>query len=303
MNRNSNLPLVRLMFATVLTMSLSGCAVQVGYDLPGAITADSSQMPKDVQALSATVEGLLRGQSGSAIEGVTFTSPGPPQIAEDEFRYQGFNLKKTELVRYAQRPGNEDGRVVAGKLGFEDSIGRRIEVLYYADYVYKDGGITIADLRAAPLYSTFPEAIMFLLPARAVVEAGGLPQTHSEIIAFASEHAVDWTTVSGVTGQTDNYIIVTFLMDRVSPSAQVELKISDTKIGNAGYKNSSKYLDILGWRIAVAPGSFNLGNASFFVKVVFQPGDEVGFGGRYKRVIGLYPLDLKLARQSLAEGS
>ncbi len=303
MNKYPKINSIHVLFVVAISLVLPGCVSQVGYGLPNSIANKPSQLSADVLAVNAVVEEKLRGQTELSTKGVTIAATASTDIAEPNFRYQGFTLKNTELIRYGQRPGKKNGRIIAGKLGFEDEIGRRVEVLYYADYLLTGDGIRITNLQAAPLYSTFPESLMFLLPAQAVIDAGGLPQTHSEILAFVSKHAIDWNASASLPNRVENYIIVTFLMDRVSPSAQVELKISDTDVGEIGYKNSSKYLDILGWRIGIAPGGFNLNNASFFVKVVFLPGDEVNYGGRYKRVIGLYPLDLKLARQSIAKGS
>jgi hypothetical protein len=287
----------------LFTMFITGCAVQVGYDLPNSVATSSAQMPADAQTVAAVVEQRLRGEKSGLSATVTFDPAVKSDLTEPGFSYQGFELKKSELIRYNQRPGKTDGRIVAGKLGFEDAVGRRTEVLYYADYYFSNDGIRVSDLRTATLYSTFPEAIMFVLPTSAVTAAGGLPQTHAGILDFVGKHAVNWNDTTGVSKQDENYIIITFLMDRVSPSAEVELKISDSEIGVAGYKNSSKYLDVLGWRIAVAPGRFNLTSSQLYVKAVFQPGDEVGFGGRYKRIVGLFPLDLTLAQKSQAGGS
>ena len=90
-------------------------------------------------------------------------------------------------------------------------------------------------------------------------------------------------------------------MDRVSPTADSELKISQEDISNFGYKDSSKYIDINGWRIGILPGKFNLAVSDWFIKVTFTPGEEMGGGSRFTRLVGLFPLELKRARRMLTQ--
>jgi len=216
-------------------------------------------------------------------------------LAEKDFRYDGFSVTAHKLLRYNQRPGKTDGRIIAGRLEFEDTIGRRTEVLYFADYVFETGGVRVTDVKVATLFSTFPEALMFIVPTKKAKAAGGLPKTHSEMLNFVSSNAVDWPTPGLIPRKVEEYIIFTFLMDRVSPTAENELKISEDDFSNFGYKDSSKYIDINGWRIGLLPGNFNLATSDLFVKVTFIPGEEAG--SRFTRLVGVFPLDLNRARR------
>ena len=77
----------------------------------------------------------------------------------------------------------------------------------------------------------------------------------------------------------------------------VEVKLSENETGIGGFKKNSRYMDVSGWRVGIVPEvRFDLGDADFFVKVVFTPGEEVSFAARQPRLIGLFPVDLHKAR-------
>jgi hypothetical protein len=280
--------------------ALTSCVAGSGYDLPKPLASQASQFPADAMAVATVIEERLRGQTSSNVSGVTLPDNLGRGLTEKDFTYGGFSVISHKLLRYNQRPGKTDGRITAGRLKFEDAIGRRTEVLYCADYVFEGGRARITDVQAATLYSTFPETLMFIVPTTKVASAGGLPKTHSAMLNFVSSNAVDWVTPGQVPKKVNDYIIFTFLMDRVSPTADSELKISKEDISNYGYKGSSKYIDINGWRIGLLPGKFNLASSDWFIKVTFAPGEEMGFGSRFTRLVGVFPLDLKRARKMFA---
>ncbi|MBC8337454.1 MAG: hypothetical protein ISR51_09835 [Rhodospirillales bacterium] len=287
----------RLSAATVLILTLASCGGGAGPELPKAIASKADEIPADARAVAAIIEERLRGQTASEVKGVQIPDSLGHSLTDTEFTYDGFGLLSHKLMRYNKRDGKTDGRAVAGRLLFGDGIGRRTEVLYYAEYVFDDGNIRITDVKAATLYESFPKAMVFVVPTQKIKSAGGLPKTHTGILNFVSSNAVNWQTADQVQNKVEDYIIFAFLMDRVSASAEMELKISDDEFTELGYKDSSKYVDIKGWRIGFLPGKFNLATSSLFAKVAYSPGKEAGFGSRFSRMVGMFPLDLKRAKK------
>lgn len=285
----------------IMVTTLASCGAGSGYNLPKPLASQFSEIPTDAMAVALVIEERLRGQTSSNVKGVVLPDSIGLGLTEKHFTYGGFSVKAHKLLRYNQRPGKTDGRIIAGRLEFGDAIGRRTEVLYYADYVFENGGVRVTDVQAATLFSTFPETLMFIIPTTKVTSAGGLPKTHAAMLNFVSSNAVDWQTPGQVPKKAEEYIIFTFLMDRVSPTADIALKISKEDTSNFGYKDSSNYIDVNGWRIGVLPGKFNLTSSDLFIKVTLAPGEEMGFGGRFERLVGVFPLDLKRARKTLAK--
>ena len=291
-----------------VALALGACAVGPPgseYNLPAPVAASPDRMPPDARAAAAAVEEGLRNGNLAAIQGVRVAAGADAALRERGFAFEGFALAGSALLRYsvrdapAAKPGAEDaGRIISGRLSFKDPLGRRAESLYYADYRFAAGGIELTEMRAAPLFSMFPEPLMFVVPTEIVIgNPGGLPRVHSDLLRFAAENAVDWSTPAKTPAGERNYVIFVFLMDRVSPSAEFHVKISDVPNTFEGFKNSSKYLDFNGWRVGVTPGRFALDRADFFVKAVFAPGEEVGFTNRINRLVGAFPMDLKEARK------
>ena len=84
------------------------------------------------------------------------------------------------------------------------------------------------------------------------------------------------------------------LLDQISPSSKLEVKISDDPDSIYGYKESTKYIDMNGWRVALLAGRLilfdNGDEPDLFVKAVFTPGKEAGFI-RTPKLVGLYCLN------------
>jgi len=288
---------IRFSAAAVVVLMLGSCGGVAGPELPKPIASKADEIPTDARAVAAIIEERLRGQTASRVKGVQIPDSLGHSLTDKEFTYDGFSLLSHKLMRYNKRDGKTDGRALAGRLLFGDGIGRRTEVLYYAEYVFDNGNIRITDVKATTLYESFPKAMVFVVPTHNIKSAGGLPRTHAAILNFVSSNAVNWQTVGQVKNKVEDYIIFAFLMDRVSASAEMELKISDDDLTELGYKDSSKYIDIMGWRIGFLPGKFNLATSGLFAKVAYTPGKEAGFGGRFSRMIGMFPLDLKRAQK------
>lgn len=286
------------------TLVFGGCAGfgEGGYGLPAPIAQSASSMPPDARAAAAAVEQAVRGAPIDRVPGVRLAPGARVGGVETNFVYEGFTVTQSSLLRYTDSKSVADGRFAAGTLVFEDSIGRLSEVIYATDYRLKDGGIEIGAQQAAPLFSTSPQALMFVVPMEAVARVpGGLSRVHSEFFRFVVANAIDWVRADQIPRGQREYMIFVMLLDRVSPSATFEVKLSETASDPFGYKDSSKYLDFNGWRVGFVPGRFALDRARFYVKAVFTPGEEIGFAGRNPRLVGTFPMDLEEARKHAAK--
>lgn len=282
---------------------LAGCAAGSGYSLPEPIGANEAQIPADATAAAAAIVERLRGGDLQAFTGVRFARGVGDDIAEPGFAYEGFSVGNHALLRHGAATAEGSGLAAAGQLEFSDVLGRRTTVLYYTGYRLAEGGLEITEARASTLFSTFPECLMFVVPASVV--AGIPPQaagSHAAMLQFVAANAARWDSSAGVPPGKRDYVIFVFVLDRISPSAVVEVKLSENETGLGGFKKNSRYMDVGGWRIGIVPDvRFDLGDADFFVKVVFTPGEEVGFAARQPRLIGLFPVDLYKAQAAARE--
>ena len=283
----------------LLVALLAGCVAGSGYDLPEPIVAE--EMPGDAAAVAAALFERLRGRDLGRTEGVRFDQGAGANLGEKGFAYEAFSVTDHALLRHGARDETRTDRVAAGLLELADSHGRRTKVLYYADYRLADGGIVVTEARATTLYSTFPEPLMFVVPAETVARMPGhLRRTQPELLSFVAANAVPWKTRGWVPRGKRDYVIFVFLMDRISPSAELAVKIAEERSGKFGFKDSSKYLDFDGWRVGSVLARFDLAGSKLFVKVVFRPGEEVSGGFRSSQLVGLFPLDVTQARKQLS---
>ena len=91
--------------------------------------------------------------------------------------------------------------------------------------------------------------------------------------------------------ETVEYAVFIFLLDRISPSAKLEVNVSTDKTSVYGYNKATQYLDFNGWRVGILTGQFSLSDQAepLYVKAVFMPGKEVG-KIKQSRLIGRYTI-------------
>ena len=285
----------------LLAAGLAGCAAVTGsgYDLPQPVADGQSQVPVDAASAAAIME-RMRGAGSGVVEGAGFAPNVGLDLREKRFTYRDFAVRDHALLRYGA--GDGGGTTAAGRLDLEDPLGRRTAVLYYADYRSTDDGIEITRAQAATLYSLTPEALVYVVPAeRLEGDAGGVPRTHAGLLEFAAANAVTLDAPRQVPAGARDFVILAFLLDRISPSAEVSVKVSESGDGTGGYAGASRYVDFDGWRVGILPGTFDLRRSKLFVKVVFRPGEEVSFINRQADLVGLLSLDVADAGRQQAD--
>ena len=148
-----------------------------------------------------------------------------------------------------------------------------------------------------PLYSTKPEPVMFIVPAASLPKSANLfSDSYMELFKFAGEKAISPSSQEIIAEKTEEDMenaVFVFLLDRISPSAKLQVKVSTNKTSVYGYKKATRYLDFNGWRVGVLSGKFSLSGLGqeepLYIKAVFTPGKEVG-KMRPPRLIGRYAI-------------
>ncbi|MBL0713218.1 MAG: hypothetical protein JJV98_05910, partial [Desulfosarcina sp.] len=176
---------------------------------------------------------------------------------------------------------------------FEGPLGRRASVHYTAGYSAAEKGLLIENADVMPIYSNFPEPVMFIVPAGTLpADPNSYPHTYSKLFQFIGARAIPPEKPASVSMKVKHYQIFVFFRDPVSPSAKLKVTVSDNSADAYGYHKSTRYQDFEGYRVAQIPGRFVLfGNGSstpLYTKAVFTAGKEVGLLQRSPKIVGLY---------------
>jgi len=289
---------MRSMIGVLFVLVLSWPMVGAAQTLPERVFDSFNAMPGDAQAVVSAIVDRLQG-GAKPVAAVRFASTVGPAPAGDT--YAGFTWRAASLFRYDV--GDTDAtRLVSGLLEFDDALGRRAAVLFEGDYAVAGNALEVSGLTVASHFLEKPRSAMFVLPADALTGASGpVPEGHAALFQFSQQHAVSWDRPDDVVAGERDYAIVVFLLDRVSPSAKFEVKLSDKKSSPDGFSGASRYLNDADWRMGVVAGKFALDTVKLFVKAVVTPGSEQGVLSRQPEVTGLYALD-EFAAEGAARG-
>ncbi|MCK4857670.1 MAG: hypothetical protein KAT58_06875 [candidate division Zixibacteria bacterium] len=256
------------------------------------IATSLEQMPDDAATVTAAIRNRIMVPPRGPHPNATFAGGAGEKIkplwsAEDRFVPAGVRLFVHQV-----NADDPSVRTAVGRLDFKGPFGRRASVRYEARYRTAGGGVTIDDAEVQPIFSALPEPMLFVVPAEAIQTA--IPDTYGELLAYVGERSVPFSHRQSAPPEKKEYVIVVVLLDQISPSAKLEVKISDEPESVYGYKDSTRYIDMNGWRVALLAGCFilfdNGEEPDLFVKAVFTPGKEGGFI-RTPKLMGLYCLN------------
>jgi hypothetical protein len=265
-------------------------------DLPDPIAVSLDKMPKDAAMVTIAIHNKIVMADRYKPENIRFEKDidtGSFSIGE-ELKFSG-----TELYIYQAKKNNPSVKTIAGKINFEGPLGRRTSALFLSRFKAAENEIIIKEARVEPLYSTNPEPAMFIVPAASLPKsANHYPDSYMALFQFAGKKAVLPTSKDVISEETDKeveYAVFVFLLDRISPSAKLEVKVSDSadKTSVYGYTQATRHLDFNGWRVGILTGKFSLSGRDqekpLCIKAVFIPGKEVG-KIRPPRLIGSYAI-------------
>lgn len=260
-----------------------------GVKLPEPIATSLEQMPEDAAMVAVAIQKRMTRAGQEPVQKVRFVGDAGAELTQPWSTEEDFVPTGAQLYLNQHKADDPSEKTTSGRLDFEGPLGRRASVRYDARYRSSEQGLVIEEARVAPIYSYFPEPILFVVPAQAL--STPYPDRYAELFQYVGERAANYAPPEPVVLEKKEYVIFAFFLDQISPASKLEVKISDESASIYGYKDSTKYIDFNGWRVALLPGHFTLfdngDKPDLFVKAVFTPGKEVGFI-RPSRLIGLF---------------
>lgn len=263
-------------------------------NLPDPIAVSLDKMPEDAAMVTIAIHNKIVMADRYKSKNVRFEKniDAGSFLIGKELRFSG-----AELYIYQTKKSSPSVKTIAGKINFEGPLGRRTSALYQSRFLSTKKEIVIKEARVEPLYSTKPEPAMFIVPAASLPASANLfPDSYMELFKLVGKKAISPSSKEVITEENvenvENAVFV-FLMDRISPSAKLQVKVSADKNSVDGYKQATRYLDFNGWRVGILTGQFSLsgqGQAEpLYIKAVFVPGKEVG-KFRPSTLIGRYAI-------------
>ena len=290
---NSRILIIVLIMPVFFTIS---CAMTTEPGLPEPMAISTDQMPEDAAVVVTAIQQQMT-QSGEAhVPNVKFQRETGTNLAKTWSFVKGFTPKRNLLYIHQANVGDPGSRTIFNQLDMEGPLGRRASVFYRTDYRSSGDEQVIEEVRVAPIFAEFPEPIMFVVPAKALPnDPDAYPDEYPSFLRLVGENAVDFTKPELASLEMIDYVIFVFLLDPISPSSILEVKISNEKGGMRGYKVSTRYIDFNGWRVALLSGRFRAfdteGTNPLYVKAVFTPGKEASLLKRSQKLVGLFYLD------------
>lgn len=264
-----------------------------GPEQPVPIASSMDQMPPDAASLALTLQKKLTEPKSQPSKAVSFSAGAESVLLKESNIFSGFTLSQVELYEHSVS-------VSRGRMKLESPLGRTASMDYHVTYTSSGNTLIADELTLNPIFSGPPEPVMFVIPAEKSPQDETMkPSSYDDLLLFAMVNAIDPLDPDLKTGQENEYVMFVFFLDRVSPSAKVNVSISDEATSMGGYKNSTRYLDFDGWRVALLSGKFSLSNNSvpnpdtgadssgLFLKALFTPGEEAGML-RLRKKVGLF---------------
>ena len=257
--------------------------------LPEPIATSLDQMPEDAAMVAVAIQKRMTETGQGPAQTVRFAGDAGAELTQPWSTEEGFVPTGAQLYVHQAKADDPPEKTTSGRLNFEEPLGRRASIRYDARYRSSEQGLVIEETHVTPIYSYFPEPILFVVPAQAIKTA--IPDTYVELLQYVGERAVNYAQPEPVVLEKKEYVIFVFFLDQISPASKLEVKISDESASIYGYKDSTEYIDFNGWRVALLSGHFilfdNGDQPDLFVKGVFTPGKEVGFI-RPSKLVGLF---------------
>jgi len=262
-------------------------------DLPEPIATSLDQMPDDAAMVARAIQQRVTGTGRGRVQNVRFAGNVGTTLTQPWSKEASFIPTGAQLYLHQAKADDPTGKTTSGRLDFEGPLGRKASVRYEALCRTTGNGILIEEARVTQVYSTFPEPLMFVVPAEVLpANAGDYPNTYVELLQFAGARAVPSTKTASLSKQPKDYVIFIFFLDQASDTANISVNVSDEPSGIHGYKESTRYVNFGGWRVALLAGQFTLfgdkTSQPLYVKAVFTPGEEVGFLRRAPKLVGLF---------------
>lgn len=259
------------------------------------VSLQPQEVPWHIQAtVGATVLRLKNGDPAEIDE--EFSLVGSAGIGTDvNSNFDGFGVQNVQINDFFHPKEAPELNRLGARLILVDPTGRRMGVSFVADYELADGKVVLKGHQWGYARAETPKVETYIIPLAALEE---LDEASVRDYTTLRRHVLSNAVLTGdpsTRGDTAEYTIVTFLMDRILEGDKFEIRTSAVKGGTDGFSGDSRYvLHDNGWVTGIVPGRFSLAaDKSFWVKAVYTPKEEEegGFFSKLltnEKLIGLY---------------
>ena len=237
----------------------------------------------DIKLVTSAIIEKMRGR-GNKVKHTSF-NPSGKHFIEEKFKYEEFSLSNLVVVGYSieENQQGQDLIVLEAILSFSEPTGRKAGVVFGAKYVLSGNKISILESVVTPLSPKVPELVTFFVPAKKLAEKNSDLETKLEsyldYFHFAIQNAVPMTKSDGMTVpiQENNYLIMTFCLDRLEKQSKLTMKVTEKLSGLKKGIIKPIYFDDQGWRIIMAGGEFKAGSwsSNFYVQLYYTASPEI----------------------------
>ena len=280
---------------------------------PFAQSIADADVPGDIRMVTAAIVKKLR-QDPAGFPGVAFDPAGSHYTPETSFDYQGFSVSTVSIVdHWAKETGNKSFACrLHGVLTFDDALGRRTLLDYVADYELFQNKVVILKSQILPIPPIFPRTQAFFIDAgkfqkildqrpdfssfyaQVVTKAHNMTPTPEERKARQARQSMNFVErlKSDAAVQRKDHFLVIFVMDRLTPDAELEVIVS-RYLNDVVPLAEPVYKDFQGWRVAIVGGNFAVDRDLFYARAYYKPAPGVLPDGKEQVLVGAFSSEKK----------
>ncbi|WP_288902516.1 hypothetical protein [uncultured Sneathiella sp.] len=264
-------------------------------DVINVVDLNAQEIPWHIQSTVAATVLRLMNEEPETID-AQFSLVGSAGIATDEnSSLAGFGVQNVQINDFFRPEDVPEVNRLGARLILVDPTGRRLGVSFVADYEIIDDKVILKGHQWGYARAEVPVVETYIVPLNAMEELDeARARDYGTFRSHILSHAVS-TGDPAVSGNMEDYSVVTFVMDRILEGDKFEVRISAVKDSTEGFADDSRYvLHDNGWVTGIVPGRFSLApDKSFWVKAVFTPKEKEdgGFFSKLltnEKLIGLY---------------
>jgi len=300
---------------------VSGCVVQdkiqqqrAQYTEPPfqveAIDAEiihQDEISGDIRLVVAAIVEKMRNNENSS-QYVSFNNRGNHKLTYPSFHFNGFSLTSIMIQNYnCEMINNANECYLDGFFTFVDKLQRSSTDYFNVEYTVHDNSIVIHNSFAVNAPPTIPRLQAYIVPkenfTRVIEEADSFYTFYIGVVSSAhnivptDEEQKQYEKLeqmsfferlrSGVTREREDNIVIIFAMDRLTPDAEFEIKVTES-LYSSNSLVTPQYVDYLGWKAAIFGGNFAIDRDNFYIKAYYEPGQNIYPDGTERILAGVF---------------
>ena len=297
----------RLMKTILQLLMIPGLLAPSLYWQP-ALAASSQRLPfldgtvvtRQHPEIAAIVYGaaLLMRHEKTLTYPVLFTAEARKTLQSDAFHYRGFGRPSYKVLYYLKDKNRKNRFSLGVIMQFMDGAARSTSVFCSFAFFPVADHITITNVRLRRIVAQVPRTMISVVPAEEVPDNLFVTMdNHLALMRWLVRHALKEEDLPKRPTRK-KYVIFATTLDRVTPGAQLLIRVSNTQQGKKGESGYQAHYDCQGWVVTAIRGSFAFQNKKkFFIKILYAPGSKT----RKRKtattepiLVGIYSSDLTL---------